>query len=304
MKPSFYAPKREVNTLWLALRFFGNNWLFLSCIFLIGITIQYNFENLIRVFPALVLDLQTVKIEELTAMSFIEKLTVYNTGWIIAKAIVNSLIVAIIIIAMKELAQLLESRNDNKALYEITDLKAHVSLATTFKSFFILLFSWQVLKISLFAVWRSLQFVLVFMAISFIVSAITYNFGDAVVSILYLLFRIFNIMLPIIVTTLAIFERKSFAGYFIDFKNLFTVRAADFFNSIVFVSIVLVVTPMLMILLYALMSILGSSLNITSVTDFINQFAADYITGFLTDLYIVVIFMVIYVYKRKAKEKS
>ncbi|RIY33791.1 hypothetical protein CKF54_02210 [Psittacicella hinzii] len=296
--PQLESPKP--NIIFFGLRFFGHNFRILTCIFLLGITVTYFFENFIQtIFPSLQLSLSTSSTDDLSALAIIDRLNILNASWLIVSTFVELFLIAVIALIVKSIVEVVERNNPEiNSILELKDLRSNIKLKDLIQGFLPVIFSKPMLKLTLLAIWRCFQFSIILLLLEALLNILLFNLGEGVVAILFIFFRVVSIVLTLSITILVVYNQYTFTDYLIDLKNLFMKRGGDLFNTFVFVIFMLVLTPTLMIAVIALSDTIGSLLNIPSVMSFINTLVFSYISGFLAKLYLIVVFIMIYNYQK------
>lgn len=297
MNNSLNNPVTRPNVVFFALRFFKHNWQVLTTVFLLNITVLYLFNHTFEsIFPQLTLNLTTTNTDDLSALAVMDRLNVVNISWLVVKTFVEFFTIAVVTLILKSILDIVIEKNGNIPVTEIKDLQSGIGVKSLLVGFLPVVFSAPMLKLALLAIWRSFQFIIILLLIAVLVNILLFSLGGGVVAVTYIIFRLFSILIPLVVTILVVFRQYSFSDYLGDLKNLFTKRGADLFNCIIFIVFTLVLTPTIMIAIVAITNVIGQALNILAVTNFLNTLVASYLTGFFSDLYLVVVFIMVFFY--------
>lgn len=302
----------KVNIVFLGLRLFLANWRSYLISFLIILTFLFLIRQLETRISSLVIDLKTTTTDDLSLFSLLDRLTIVNVVWFIVKSLIEIIFAIAIITLSKFYIETIEKENkrlavDNNKKADTFVEAASFNTNTSIKQSLVFIASYfgnlEHLKVLILAVWRSFQFIIILSLLAFTISLFTYNLGESILSLLYIVFRIIGIIVPYLIAALVIFRQKSFYGYLVDLKNILLYRGEDFFNVFIFVIFTLVLTPSLMIAIVALFNYLGNITDLTNITNFINSLITSYLTGFFSGIYAIVISCLVYVYYTQDKTK-
>ncbi|RIY35253.1 hypothetical protein, partial [Psittacicella gerlachiana] len=209
MNNSFALEKKpNVNVVIFSLRFFFHNWQVLTGVFLITITVLYAFNHLFEALvPQLSLKLTTTNTDQLSALAIVDQLNILNVSWLIVKTFVEFFIMAVIALILKSIVSVIEDKNPDVEFKEIKDLSSGISLKTLIAGFLPVVFSAPMLKLALLAIWRSFQFLILLIFIAIILNILLFSLGGGVVSIIYIVFKMLGVLIPLIVTVLVVFKQ-------------------------------------------------------------------------------------------------